>query len=112
MIINYNLNKKIRELIIKHPTLPIVVFVGSDASDRDETYVTASNVTADIGEICDHPFDEAYAVFTDREELFDYLYETYSYSFDGTDSELDDYINKKLDKYEPYWIKAIIIYVD
>ena len=33
--------------------------------------------------------------FTDREELFDYLYETYSCSFDGTDSELDDYINKK-----------------
>lgn len=112
MIVNYNLTKNIQELIANNPDLPIVVFVGSDASDRDETYVTASNVTANIGEICDHPFDEACAVFTDREELFDYLYETYSYSFDGTDSELDDYINKKLDKYEPYWIKAIIIYVD
>ena len=34
--------------------------------------------------------------------------------FDVRDDHLilDDYINKKLDKYEPYWIRAIIIYVD
>ena len=112
MIVNYNLTKNIQELIANNPNLPIVVFVGCDASDRDYAYVTASNVTADIGEVCDHPFDEPHAVLTDREELFDYLYETYSYSFDGADSELDDYINKKLDKYEPYWVEAIIIYVD
>ncbi|MBR3229779.1 MAG: hypothetical protein IKF91_03020 [Bacilli bacterium] len=112
MIVNYNLTKNIKELIVNNPDLPIVVFVGCDASDRDYTYVTASNVTADIGEVCNPPFDEPHTVFTDREELFDYLYENCSYFFDGTDSELDDYINKKLDKYEPYWVKSIIIYVD
>lgn len=112
MIVNYNLTKNIKELIANNPDLPIVVFIGCDASDIDYAYVTASSVTANIGEVCDHPFDEPCTVFTDREELFDYLYETYSYSFDGADSELDDYINKKLDKYEPYWVKAIIIYVD
>ena len=111
-IINYELTQELRKLIQENPDLPIVVFVGDEVNTGDYRYMTATSVTAVVGEICDHPFPRGENIYTDRQELADDLYEYYVNSFDGTEREFDEYIDKKVMTYEPYWVKAIIVSVD
>ena len=111
-IINYELTKELRKLILENPDLPIVVFAGDEVNTGDYRYLTATDISAAVGEICDHPFPRGENIYTDREELSDDLYEYYVNSFDGTEREFNEYIEKKVAEYDPYWRKAIIIFVD
>ena len=109
---NYELANKLRELILENPELPIVVFAGDEVNDGDYTYMTATNVTAEVGEVLDCEVPGWDAVITDRNDLEEAVWDYYRDDFDGNDSEWDEYFNKKLDEFESFWVKAIIVYVD
>ena len=109
---NYELAKRLRELILENPELPILVFVGDEVNDGDDRYMSATNVTAEVGEVLDCEVPGWDAVITGRDDLEEAVWDYYRDDFDGNDSEWDDYFNKKLDEFEPFWVKAIIVYVD
>lgn len=104
-----NNTKELRKAILDHPELPIVVIAGQGASDEDYS-MFCSYIQVEIGEFLDcKDFEKAY---TDREEFREDMEDYYYSGFDGTKLEFNKYINKKLDKYEQYWINCIILYVD
>ena len=51
-------------------------------------------------------------MITDRNDLEVAVWDYDRDDFDGNDSEWDEYFNKKLDEFESFWVKAIIVYVD
>lgn len=111
----YNLSfihdcKNIREILCKNPTLPVVVLAGDDANSGDFDFVSCSRVDCRIGEVldCETPFGEG-LVFSDR----DYFEETLrDYLSDLPEPKYSKAFEREWAKYEPYWTKAIIIWVD
>lgn len=105
---------ELKKIILENPDLPIVIFAGKEASNYDFNTTLCSYVQVYVGEFLDIKVEEDIEdrIYEDREELKDKLWEYYFNKFDGTEKEFDDYINKKLDYYEPYWKQCIILYVD
>ena len=106
-----NNTEKLRKMIIEHPELPIVVIAGQNASNEDYS-MFCSYVQVEIGEFLDCKVLNDKKAYTDREELREDMEDFYYSNFDGTDSEFDEYIDKKLDNIEEYWTDCIILYVD
>ena len=108
---------ELRKLIIENPDLPLVVMAGYDACYSDWSWTYCSKVTAYIGEIldCEQDFNDEH-IYEDREffadDVYDYYYNKRDEHFDETDQEFEDYIEKQIKKYDPYWKKCIIIYAD
>ena len=104
---------ELRKIIIDNPDLPLLVFAGEDANIGDWSYMSCSRVNAYIGEVLDFdalPYDDR--IFTDRVEFVECLEDVLSYDFVGTEREFEEYLEKEVEKYVPYWVKCIIIYVD
>ena len=104
---------ELKKLIAEHPDYPIVVIVANEVIGDEYCWWYAPCLRFDIGEILDCEQDvDPCVTFEDRDEFKEALEDYYYGDFDGTDSEFDKYIEKKLDEYEPYWTKCVIIYVD
>lgn len=107
---------ELRTAIAENPELPIVVMVGRDAACDEYGYTYCEVVKAEVGEIldCHTPWNEC-GIYNDRiefeEDLVDYLCEEDKYK-KMSDEEFEKALEKEKAKYEPYWIKAIIVRAD
>ena len=108
----------LRKLLLENPGLPLLVFAGEEANSGDYSQMSCSSVSAEKGEFLDciqEVNDER--VYTDRddfaEDLADHLYDTYgALEWDGTDREWDEFVERHIDEYDPYWRDCIILTVD
>lgn len=103
---------ELRQLIIDNPGLPLLVFAGEDCNSGDWSYMSCSSCHAEKGEFldcCQTVNDER--CYTDRDDFQEDLEDCYS-DFDGSDREFEEFIEKKLLEYEPYWRECIIFYVN
>ena len=107
---------ELRKIIIDNPDLPLLVFAGEDANIGDWSYMSCSHINVCLGEVLDFDADELVPynnrIYTDRVEFAECLADVLSYDFIGTDGEFEEYLEKEVEKYDPYWVKCIIIYVD
>lgn len=108
---------ELRKLIIENPGVPLLVFAGEDCNTGDYCYTSCSSCSAELGEFLDcmqEVNDER--VYTDRDDfseaLADYLYDHEYHDWDGSENEWDDYCDRRVAEYDPYWKKCIILYVD
>lgn len=108
-----NSTAELRKLIIENPDLPLIVFAGDEANNEGYSSAYCSKVFAYIGEILDCENDACDRIYDDRiefeETLFDKLDEEYPKL---SSEELDDLLKKRMNEYEPYWKKCIILHVD
>ena len=97
---------ELRRLILENPDLPLLVCTYEDAADS-----VCDRVSVEIGEFldCEQEYDDEH-IFTDRDYFEEAVTDYYYNDFDGTDDEFDEFINSKLDEFEPYWKKCIIMY--
>ena len=108
---------ELKELIAKYPDYPIVVMVDSEVvADDGYTWYYAPCLRFGLGEIldCEQDIDDE-KVYTDRDEFEEDMYDKYTWDeeYDKLDNfEFDEMIEKKLNEYEPYWKKVIVIYAD
>lgn len=114
---NYALTQPIDELkklILENPDLPIAVLAGEDANSGWSGYMFCTSISFSIGEILDCDFyyyDDG--VFTDRDELEEYIIDILSDEYpDMSDEEFDAIVRKEVEKYEPYWKEVIAIWAD
>lgn len=108
MIINNT--KKLREAITKHPELPLVVIVGSGTCNEDYDMI-GSYIDVEIGEFLNYESKISEKAYTDRDEFREDVEDYFWNTFDGNEEEYDVYIEKKLEQYDKYWIKCILLYV-
>lgn len=107
---------ELRKIIAENPELPIVVMVGREAALEEYGYTYCEVVIAEVGEIldCYTPWKKE-IVYNDREDfeedLADYLCEKKEYA-EMSDEGFEKVLEEEKAKYEPYWIKAIIIKAD
>lgn len=102
---------ELRELILEHPELPLLVFAGQESNNGEWGYMACGIARAEIGEFldCEQTVNDE-RCFTDRDDFQEEM-ENNS-DFDGTDEEFAEYIKGKMAEYEPYWKPCIILYVD
>ena len=110
-------NTELRNLIINNPTLPLVFFATEEANSGD--YQTEQcSISCYIDEVLDTD-DTPYGdkIYMDRDDLEEDIRDMF---YDGelveelrkgciTDNQFDEYVQKELDKYEPYWTKCIVV---
>lgn len=106
----------LRRLIAENPTLPIVVLAGEEACSYDWYWTYCCDVKFGFTEILDMktPYDDdGGKIFTDRDELYEAVFERFEddprYA-DLESPEFDAAVNAEVKKYESGWIKAIAIY--
>lgn len=117
-ISEYSFNTdKIKQLILENPELPLIIIAGENACEYGYSEDFCSKAQAYLGEFlnCEQDFDEG-RIFTDREDFQDIVYDYYYHYCDihleGSEREQEEYIEKKISEYDPYWEKCIILYVD
>jgi hypothetical protein len=104
---------QLRQLILEHPDLPLLVFAGDDCNIGDYRYALCSDVSACVGEFLD--YDQAIneeRCYTDRDEFEEDLTDCLSEGFDGSANEFDKLIEDQLWYYERFWKPCIILFVD
>ena len=102
---------ELKKLIIENPDLPLLVFASDECNNGDYSYMSC-DCYAVIGEVLDcmqEINDER--IYEDRDEFREDLEYIYEDQFDGSDEEFDKLIDSKMEEYEPYWKKCIILYV-
>ena len=97
---------ELRELILEHPELPLLVFAGQESNNGEWGYMACGIARAEIGEFldCEQTVNDE-RCFTDRDDFQEEM-ENNS-DFDGTDEEFAEYIKGKMAEYEPYWKPCI-----
>lgn len=106
---------ELRTAIAENPELPIVVMVGRNAALEEYGYTYCEVVKAEVGEIldCHTPWSEE--IYNDRivfeEDMADYLCDNPEYK-NVSDEEFENALEAEKEKYEPYWIKAIVVKAD
>lgn len=110
--------EELKKLVAEHPDYPISVLAGEDANPGGEYgWMYCTSIRYEIGEIldCITPVDDD-CVFADRddfeERLADWLCEQTPDADHMSDENWEDLLRKEMEKYEPYWVKAICIYAD
>lgn len=104
---------ELRKLLIENPDLPLLVFAGEDCNTGDYSFMSCGYVHAYVGEYLDcmqEVNDER--CYTDRGEFEEDLGDQLCDDFEGSDEEWDVFLKKRTAKYDPYWKKCIILYVD
>lgn len=101
----------LRQLIIDHPDLPLIVFATEDANSGDYPYMSCSSVSAEVGEFldCMQDVDDCYC-FIDRDEFAEKIADSMS-DFDGSEQEFEVEVEHRAAEYEHYWKPCIIVYV-
>lgn len=84
-----NSTDELRQLLIEHPDLPMLVFAGEDCNRGDYTYMSCSRVSTSIGEYldCQQTINDELC-YTDRDEFQEDM-ENYYSDFDGSDKEFE-----------------------
>lgn len=113
----YTLTQKtdeLKKLILENPDLPIAVLAGEEANNGYFGYMFCTDIKFSIGEILDCDFrDYDDAVFTDRDRLEEYIEDTlYDEYRNKPVKEYAAVVKEEVEKYEPYWQKVIMIWVD
>ena len=113
----YELTQKtdeLKKLILENPDLPIAVLAGEEANNGFFGYMFCTDIKFSIGEILDCDFrDYDDTVFTDRDRLEEYIEETFYDEYRNKPvREYATVVKEEVEKYEPYWQKAIMIYAD
>lgn len=98
---------ELRQLILDHPDLPLLISAGEEAAG-----FLCTSISVRVGEFldCDQNIDEE-ITFTDREYFEEEVRDKYE-DFDGTEEEWEAFIERKLAEYEPYWKRCIILHAD
>lgn len=114
---NYTLTQptdELKKLILENPDLPIAVLCGEDANIGYWGYMFCTEISFHIGEILDCDFyDYDDSVFADRDRLEEKIIDDLSDVYPNiSNEEFDAIVKKEVEKYEPYWQKAIMIYAD
>lgn len=102
----------LRKMIVENPDLPLVFF--AEQSDNfEDCYISCSGIKAEIGEalFSNHPFYKD-CIYVDRDLFKEDLEYYYGDIPAGTIKKFDEFIAKELEEYEPFWKKAIVVYVD
>lgn len=110
---------ELRQLIIDHPDLPLLVFAGEDANDGgDFSYMSCSHVHAYVGEYldCAQTVNDC-RCYTDRddfeEDLSEILYNQHEEMWgNATNDEWDALLQEELSQYEAFWKPCIILCVN
>ena len=108
-------NETLKELISKHPELPIVFFCAPEVCYDDEYgYYPAPSLKARVGKVLDHPDSEFEQCYTDEDmDAFKQaVVESIPYDEEDLDSEIDRLVAEKLEECNRYWKDCIIVYLD
>lgn len=103
----------LRKLMRENPDLPIVVLAGEEANIGGYAWMYCSNIKCEIGHILD-AVTPCCDIFTDRGEFEDAVSD-WVYcdgNEDLPEEEFDALVRAEMAKYEPYWRKVIVVYVD
>lgn len=112
-----NSTTELRQLILNNPNLPLLVFAGEDCNNGYYSYMSCSCVRAYKGEFldCQQTVDDE-KCYTERDDFSGDLADRLSSEWEelggGTDQEFEDFFEKRLLEYEPYWKDCIILCVD
>ncbi len=114
--LNVHAADKLRQLILDNPDLPLVVLVGDEANTGDYSYMFATSVSAEIGEIldCNQEFNDCIC-YTDRDDFEDDVGESVYYQHedeDHPDEWWEEETKRVAAEYDPYWKKCILLTVD
>lgn len=104
---------ELRQLIIDHPNLPLLIFAGEEANaGGDYCYMSCSYVHAYVGEYldCSQTVNDCYC-YTDRDKFQEDVEYQHS-DFDGSEQEFEQFIENILMEYEPFWKPCIILCVN
>lgn len=105
----------LRKILSEHPDLPLVILVESDVVQDDYGFWFGSRYYCKLGEVLDYTPTEvsdehSYTDRTDFEEAVEsFVCESAERGL--TDEELKERTKAIMDRYEPYWKKAILVYV-
>lgn len=111
---------ELKKLILENPNYPIAILGGECLNGGDYSWVYASDIRFDLGEIldCDQPINDE-IVYSDRDMFNEQLEEWLWDDMGGNDKDsklnetvFEDALKELKAKYEPYWKKCIIIYAD
>ena len=102
-----NNSEKLRNLIVKNPELPLLIFCGEDAWDGEHMYTQGTCSKGEITELT--LYEDAWLDVEQYEEkLEDDLYYEDEYK-NLSNEEFEKMIAEKVDKTE--FVKAIVVYV-
>ena len=103
---------ELRKVLLEHPDLPLLVFAGDEANCGDYGYMSCTSISVEVGEFldCQQRINDE-RCFTDREEFADEARDNYC-DFDGSEQEFEQFIEKLILSYDPYWKPCIIVYVN
>lgn len=104
---------ELRRLIIDNPTLPLLVFAGEEANGGDYMYTSCSYVRADVGEFldCKQEINDE-KCYCDRDDFEEDLADALCDDFTGSNEDFEARVRDEAAKYDPYWKKCIILYVN
>lgn len=106
--------KELREMLDNNKDCPVVFLVDSDVVGDDYGSWFAGGYSCEEGEVLDCEQDiKSWRNYTDREDFREDV-EDYVCKSDEelTDREIDARVEEICKQYEPYWKKAIIVYVE
>jgi hypothetical protein len=109
-----NSAEELRKLIIENPSLTLLVFAGENCNSGDYNYMSCSDVRARVGEYLDYtaPCNEELC-YCDREEFSEDMKDYFSNDYpELSDAQFDELMELEIAKYDKYWTKCIIVYVD
>lgn len=107
---------ELQKLILENPSLPIAVLCGENSNSGDYSWIYASDIRFELGEIldCEQPVNDE-IVYSDRQMFNEQLEECLWEEQEGgsvTEEEFQKIFEKEKARYEPHWIKCILIYAD
>lgn len=103
--------EKLKQLIAEHPDYPIVVLAGEEANGGDYSWMYCSDISFTVDEILDTDFYNNEYVFTDRDDLKEYIEEMlYDEYCDKPQDEYDSAVRAKMAELDPFWVKVIAIH--
>ncbi len=111
------LNKceELKKLMFKNPDLPLLFMAGNTGNDGDFMYMSCHNISAGKYEILDDSpnFGDG-SIYTSKDELredieFNLLNDKNNLKL--SEEELNELVDKEMEKYEDKWRECIIVYV-
>lgn len=103
---------KLRQLLLEHPDLPLIVFATDEANSGDYSAMSCGSICCEVGEFLDCQQDvNDERCYTDRDDFVDAIYDAIEWKWDGSEKELEQEVERRADEYEPYWKPCIILTV-
>lgn len=107
-------SKELREMLNSHKDWPVVIFIDSDVVGDDCWTWLAGRYSCEKGEVLDCEQDiNSDHIYTDRDEFLEDVEDCVYTAAEKklSDEEFDAEVEKICKQYEPFWKKAVIVYV-